>query len=285
MKVVKRNLVRRLVEGSLFCFLLFPLLTPPLLTPPCFSLLCRFPILHGRISAYLSSTAEAEEVYRWVSADGTVHYSSSPGGVGAKPAELPKIKREDFDRRISNLRAEAGANCESHGGLDCSRGPDTDGSVICLDGHKNATLPYAIYCLESRLKVTETLFVREDGSEFNVEDYSSPQPIGLGGGRARLKEIRLIVRNPSSKVVSGVNTRLYLQQFTVDGSSEPEVINGDGPETIEPYGIGDYSIQLGAGAERLLQIALASKRHGVRRPSIFRIEISCASCPVQTIRY
>lgn len=41
---------------------------------------------------------------------------------------------------ISNC-ADSGA-CSNHGGVNCSAGPDTDGSVICNDGWKDSTITY-----------------------------------------------------------------------------------------------------------------------------------------------
>jgi hypothetical protein len=38
--------------------------------------------------------------------------------------------------------ATSGA-CSSHGGVDCSAGPDSDGSVICVDGWLNSSVSYS----------------------------------------------------------------------------------------------------------------------------------------------
>lgn len=38
--------------------------------------------------------------------------------------------------------AASGA-CSGHGGVSCSAGPDTDGSVICTDGWRNSSVSYS----------------------------------------------------------------------------------------------------------------------------------------------
>lgn len=32
--------------------------------------------------------------------------------------------------------------CMGHGGVNCAAGPDTDGSVICVDGWRNSNVDY-----------------------------------------------------------------------------------------------------------------------------------------------
>lgn len=40
------------------------------------------------------------------------------------------------------VHATSGA-CSGHGGVDCSLGQDSDGSVICVDGWRNSSVSYA----------------------------------------------------------------------------------------------------------------------------------------------
>jgi len=35
--------------------------------------------------------------------------------------------------------------CGEHGGVDCSAGPDIDGSVICMDGYRGSSIKYNCY--------------------------------------------------------------------------------------------------------------------------------------------
>lgn len=37
--------------------------------------------------------------------------------------------------------SSAGA-CSGHGGVNCSAGPDSDGSVICVDGFRDSSVQY-----------------------------------------------------------------------------------------------------------------------------------------------
>ena len=43
---------------------------------------------------------------------------------------------------LSITFATSGA-CSGHGGVSCSAGPDSDGSVICMDGWENSSVSYA----------------------------------------------------------------------------------------------------------------------------------------------
>lgn len=58
--------------------------------------------------------------------------------------------------------ATSGA-CSHHGGVSCSQGPDSDGSVICGDGWRNSSVSYASmtmcqgYSAPAQKKVTPVL--------------------------------------------------------------------------------------------------------------------------------
>lgn len=43
---------------------------------------------------------------------------------------------------VSFTLAVSGA-CSGHGGVSCSAGQDSDGSVICVDGWRNSSVSYA----------------------------------------------------------------------------------------------------------------------------------------------
>jgi hypothetical protein len=47
-----------------------------------------------------------------------------------------------FIANLSFVSAVSGA-CSGHGGVDCSVGADTDGSVICADGWRNSSVSYS----------------------------------------------------------------------------------------------------------------------------------------------
>ncbi|OVE79912.1 hypothetical protein BVY02_01900, partial [bacterium J17] len=64
---------------------------------------------------------------------GKTHYSSNENS-DAKAAELPKLERENIDERIAKIKSKTPPSCVNRGGVDCSRGADSDGRVICRDG-------------------------------------------------------------------------------------------------------------------------------------------------------
>ncbi|MDH4184957.1 MAG: hypothetical protein OEV92_12090 [Nitrospinota bacterium] len=41
-----------------------------------------------------------------------------------------------------DTNCSAAGACADHGGVACSQGPDTDGSVICSDGYRNSSIKY-----------------------------------------------------------------------------------------------------------------------------------------------
>ncbi len=55
------------------------------------------------------------------------------GGGGVQPPDPAQTCQSNC--------ASAGA-CSGHGGVDCAAGPDSDGSVICMDGWKGSSVAY-----------------------------------------------------------------------------------------------------------------------------------------------
>jgi hypothetical protein len=53
--------------------------------------------------------------------------------------------------------------CASHGGVDCARGADDDGSVVCADGFREAASRFAFECTSARLEVVELVRVGKTG--------------------------------------------------------------------------------------------------------------------------
>ena len=75
-----------------------------------------------------------QKIYKWVSPDGSVSYSTKKPKAEAEVAKLPPIMRAEVKIPENTLES-----CESHGGIDCQAGPDGDGSVICMDGFTAAS--------------------------------------------------------------------------------------------------------------------------------------------------
>jgi Domain of unknown function (DUF4124) len=111
------------------------------------------------LSILLYGVPAAAQIYEWIDAEGTQHFSTSKPEEEAELADLPLITRE------KSLRAKpAAASCVDHGGINCGEGPDSDGSVICYDGFRGATPRYRFSCFNAKVEVTEILNGAEPGS-------------------------------------------------------------------------------------------------------------------------
>jgi hypothetical protein len=93
------------------------------------------------------------KIYTWTDASGVTHFSTTQATENAKPAKLPPLQKEKFDLADIKLKT-----CDAHGGIDCSKGADTDGSVICLDAFDGAAARYQFHCLAAQLTVNEVNF-------------------------------------------------------------------------------------------------------------------------------
>jgi len=98
----------------------------------------------------IQTTTYADEIYKWVAPDGVVHYSSKKEEPKAKLADLPIISKGDF-----KVGAVTGVTCDKHGGINCEVGADIDGSVICFDGHTEASARYTFHCSSPKLRISD----------------------------------------------------------------------------------------------------------------------------------
>ena len=104
------------------------------------------------------------QVYKWVDSDGTTHYSTTPPSKDAAPAMLPPIIKEAVSLPKATPSSAPAATCDTHHGVNCDVGPDTDGSVICYDGFRDAATQFKVSCLTAKLEFVEVSPVRTDGS-------------------------------------------------------------------------------------------------------------------------
>ena len=68
---------------------------------------------------------------------GGYHYHNKK----ATPTYNRSNSSEKSTDTCSSRCSKSGA-CSYHGGVDCTAGPDTDGSVICNDGWRNSSVTY-----------------------------------------------------------------------------------------------------------------------------------------------
>ncbi len=175
----------------------------------------------------LHASASADPIYKWTDEAGNTYYSTTPDDPGAKKSELPKLARENIDSKIRELKAETPPSCDKHGGVDCSRNADTDGSVICLDGYREAKLPFRFECMEAKLK--SELLVKF-GEKDEIIKHSSEMRNKIAD--QSISELFLSVRNMSGIKASGIRAELRIP------SRPPIPI--EGPQEIDAFGQADY---------------------------------------------
>lgn len=150
----------------------------------------------------------------------------------SKETHAQEVFRYNVEKKIKALKQITPANCFSHGEIDCSKGADIDGSVICKDGFRDAVMSYDSLCLEVRLEVQylvntnspQTPYIKH--SRKLIEDLKGYKPLTL----------HLNIRN-----LSDVKAKNIKVEFTLERRYP---YNAQGPETIEPYGLAEYSLEL-----------------------------------------
>lgn len=155
------------------------------------------------ICILFSSSAFAEDIYKWTDATGKTHYSSKPQSKDAKIASLPQIMRGEVKVPPSQL-----ISCKTHGGVDCQAGTDEDGSVVCGDGFKDSAQRYRFSCSAPKLEVSQITDRQQDGT------YS------------------IFVRN--SRSVTAQAPSVVIRQ--PDGSKA----NLSGPKEIDAFGVAEF---------------------------------------------
>ncbi len=155
-----------------------------------------------------SSIVGAENLYKWQDEQGITHYSDRAIGPDAKIADPPKINRGET--KLPNLPA----SCDRHGGIDCTKGADIDGSVICTDDFKDALARFNFRCLMSKLEVLEVA---------QVSDHN----------------IKVVIRNLSS--VAALQPKIQVKLG--NGIKLPQL---SGPQKIDPYEVTEFLGELEA---------------------------------------
>ena len=175
----------------------------------------------------------AAQVYKWEAPDGTIHYSTTPPRAGARPAQLPKIMRGEVKATGRKL-----ISCEKHGGINCQAGPDSDGSVVCYDGFRDASPRFRFSCSTAKLEVSDISEVSEAGG-FTV-----------------------FVRN--SKAVAATEAAVIFRPG--EGKREEKLT---GPREVEPYGVAEFTFTPRGPRSGLIQLS---------RPTLAQLDVVCANC-------
>ncbi|MBP9837167.1 MAG: DUF4124 domain-containing protein [Proteobacteria bacterium] len=174
----------------------------------------------------------AQSIYSWTDAQGKVHYSTSSEDKNLKPKDLPIIQKENLDAKIKNLKKNTTPTCETHSGVDCSQGADTDGSVICLDGYRDINMAFSSHCNEA--KIQTSYYVNIDSEK----EVSLKHDKKIKGKllKQNVKSLQVSIRNLSGVKVNKIELEFILnRKYPVFAS---------GPSSIEPYGAADFIYNL-----------------------------------------
>ena len=182
---------------------------------------------------FLSTPLFAEEnnIYRHVDETGKVTYSTTELPNSEQATSLPEIQKENIDKKIDGLLSAIPENCEKHGGIDCPAQADNDGSVICLDGFRDAELPYRFHCLEANLQIFS--FTLSD-IENKPIPFKPIKPFVNQAPKAGLLQIS--IRNNSN--VDATRVKVFINK------TWREKIFALGPEVIKSYEVQDYSFNI-----------------------------------------
>lgn len=175
----------------------------------------------------------AEPIYRGVDAAGRTIYSSSKPAKNSVVAALPTIgKWQPRQVTISD------ATCEKHGGVSCEAGADADGSVVCLDGYRDALSTFKELCQLAKLSV-----------------LAAPQRPADS-----VLSLTVTVKNESAAPANQV-----LVSFIINKFDPPLLFSG--PDKIEPYSVADYVVKT-----TLDEVPL------YRKLSVSDVSVECGNC-------
>ena len=161
------------------------------------------PLLIIPLLLMITTTSSADNVYKWVDNKGRVRFSTTPPNKNAKPAKLPPIIKREILADVPKLET-----CSVHGGVDCQAGADTDGSVICVDGFRNAAAIHRFTCLTAKVTIADI-----------VQNKNNPF-------------YTVILRNEKSVKAEGVSV------YFVGMPGTKAKLSGE--TTIEPFGVAEY---------------------------------------------
>ncbi len=138
-----------------------------------------------------SSRSGSKTLYTWEDERGVQHFTSSKQEAVAKGAEVKKADLAPIMRGELKIPATQAVSCVPHGGIDCAAGSDADGSVLCVDGFRDASPRFRFSCSAVHLEVADitvdedqnivTVFIR-NRSQISAEQVR----ISLRGKEANL---------------------------------------------------------------------------------------------------
>jgi hypothetical protein len=157
-----------------------------------------------------SQATPAPAIHRTVNADGVPEYFARPGDQRGAGVNLPPLRRATID--AASRRDLTPATCRGHGGVKCSSGADSDGSVVCYDGFRESAQSFNDNCASARLVLTELRQI--EGVKYAI-----------------------VLRNTAGVPASGVR---FSYKPSIGLAVELSPV--EGPETIAPYGSAEFIV-------------------------------------------
>lgn|GEM_PF-5633871 len=198
-------------------------------------------LLYALLILCFGVQAGAEQIHLCTDSKGKSYYCST-ASPDSSPVVLPELTKEPGDERIKRIEQQTPKHCGNHGGVDCSLGPDADGSVICADSYRDAILPFRFKCLEAKLAIEDLSLEKDPESS--------------------LSEIVLVVKNNSSTPAESVSA-----EFDLPDAGK---LKADGPDTIGAYGLGEF------------RRATSASTSNWKGTDAIRYKVNCSNCREKT---
>lgn len=109
---------------------------------------------------------------------------------------------EKYDDPLKNIPI----TCRNHGGIDCAKGADTDGSVFCVDGNSDSEQEFSEECSTARIVILS-------------EEIQGDEKV-------------IAIRNMTG--VKAIGVVVYITKL------DRTQTKYHGPSEIEPFGVAEY---------------------------------------------
>lgn len=222
----------------------------------------RYYLLAISVFILFFSNANAQEIYQWTDKDGVTHYSSKKEKQDAVKAKLPELGRENLNHKIESLNQIIPETCESHGGVNCEAGADTDGSVICFDDYRGSATTFMSMCTEVKLEISKIRYLNKNDELIEYKKNRDPLTKLKG-----VEKFLLTVRNRSAIKAKSVVIELIIP----DGAKIiDEYSYASGESEIAPYGLAEYSFSLTSIDRKVTPLDLSNVIY----------KVTCENCPL-----
>lgn len=181
------------------------------------------------LSCYTLALSEpSSTIFICTDDSGREYYCTNPSpATMAKPATLPPIARENVQENIEELRIVGGTSCRNHGDVDCQLGADSDGSVICTDGYRDASTTFSSACTNTKIEVIFFGVTNPANKQLSLSELQS-----LEKHQVPQQRILITIRNSTSVAAKDVSVSF--------DSRQTRWISATGPGLIEPYSAADF---------------------------------------------